>query len=186
MKRSLSRLWPKGRVDDWSEVHREAHRLGYRTTATMMYGHLERPEDVVEHFEHTRALFRTRRWPMGTPGFTAFVPWSFKRGNTPLSKRVKEEAGPNPYLRMIAMARIYLDNVHHVQASWFSEGKKTGEVALNFGGDDFGGTLFDENVMQEAGFYNRTTTDEIQAIIRDAGFTPAQRTTKYEVLHVFE
>ena len=87
---------------------------------------------------------------------------------------------------MIAMARIYLDNIQHVQASWFSEGKKTGEVALNFGGDDFGGTLFDENVMQEAGFYNRTSIDEIQAMIREAGFTPAQRTTKYEVLRVFE
>ncbi len=185
VKRSLSRLWPKGRVDDWSEVHREAHRLGYRTTATMMYGHLERPEDVVEHLEHTRSL-QDEALADGNEGFTAFIPWSFKRGSTPLSKRVKEEAGPNPYLRMIAMARIYLDNVQHVQASWFSEGKKTGEVALSFGGDDFGGTLFDENVMQEAGFYNRTTTDEIQAIIRDAGFTPAQRTTKYEVLHVFE
>ena len=93
MKRSLSRLWPKGRVDDWSEVHREAHRLGYRTTATMMYGHLERPEDVVEHFEHTRAR-QDEALADGNAGFTAFIPWSFKRGDTPLSKRVKEEAGP--------------------------------------------------------------------------------------------
>ena len=87
---------------------------------------------------------------------------------------------------MIALARIYLDNVSHIQASWFSEGKKTGEVALNFGADDFGGTLFDENVMQEAGFYNRTTTDDVKAMIKDAGFTPAQRTTKYETLQVFD
>ena len=185
VKRSLSRLWPKGRVQDWVDVHREAHKLGYRTTATMMYGHLEKPEDIIEHLEHTRSV-QDEALADGFPGFTAFIPWSYKRGNTPLAKRVKEESGPNPYLRMIAMARIYLDNIQHVQASWFSEGKKTGEVALNFGGDDFGGTLFDENVMQEAGFYNRTSIDEIQAMIRDAGFTPAQRTTKYEVLQVFE
>ena len=87
---------------------------------------------------------------------------------------------------MIALARIYLDNIQHIQASWFSEGKKTGEVALSFGGDDFGGTLFDENVMQEAGFFNRSSVDEIKAIIKDAGFTPAQRTTKYEILNVFK
>ncbi|MDA0987887.1 MAG: dehypoxanthine futalosine cyclase [Chloroflexi bacterium] len=185
VKRRLSRLWPKGRAEDWEEVHREAHRLGYRTTATMMYGHLEQPEDVIEHLERTRFL-QDEALVAGMEGFTAFVPWSYKRGNTPLAKRVKEESGPNPYLRMIAISRIYLDNIQHIQASWFSEGKKTGEVALSFGGDDFGGTLFDENVMQEAGFYNRTSTEETQSMIRDAGFTPAQRTTKYEILRVFE
>jgi len=185
VKRRLSRLWPKGRVNDWTDVHREAHKLGYRTTATMMYGHLEQPEDVIEHLEHTRSL-QDEALSNGYEGFTAFIPWSYKRGDTPLAKRVKVESGPNPYLRMIAMARIYLDNIQHIQASWFSEGKKTGEVALNFGGDDFGGTLFDENVMQEAGFYNRTSIEEIQSIIRDAGFIPAQRTTKYEILRVFD
>jgi cyclic dehypoxanthinyl futalosine synthase len=184
VRRRLSRLWPKGRVKDWVEVHREAHLQGYRTTATMMYGHVEQPEDVIEHLEHTRSL-QDEALAIGEAGFTAFIPWSYKRGDTPLAKRVKEESGPNPYLRMIAISRIYLDNIQHIQASWFSEGKKTGEVALHFGGDDFGGTLFDENVMQEAGFYNRTSTDEIQEMIREAGFTPAQRTTKYEILRVF-
>ena len=185
VKRRLSRIWPKGRVDEWEEVHREAHKLGYRTTATMMYGHLEQPENVVEHLDRTREL-QDEALQDGTEGFTAFIPWSYKRGDTPLAKRVKQESGPTPYLRMIALARIYLDNIKHIQASWFSEGKKTGEVALSFGGDDFGGTLFDENVMQEAGFYNRTSVDEIKAIIKDAGFTPAQRTTKYEILNVFK
>ena len=185
VKRKLSRLWPKGRVSEWEEVHREAHSLGYRTTATMMYGHLEEPEDVIEHLERTRDL-QDLALSEGNEGFTAFIPWSYKRGDTPLAKRVKQESGPTPYLRMIALARIYLDNIKHIQASWFSEGKKTGEVALNFGGDDFGGTLFDENVMQEAGFYNRTSIDEIKDIIRDAGFKPVQRTTKYEILQVFE
>ena len=180
VKHKISRLFPKGKVDDWTVVHREAHKLGYRTTATMMYGHLEEDEDIIEHLEHTRSLQDE------TGGFTAFIPWSFKKANTALDKRVKAEAGPNRYLRIMALARIYLDNFQHVQASWFSEGKKTGQVALHFGGDDFGGTLFDENVMQEAGFYNRTSVEEVVTLIREAGFIPAQRTTLYEVLRRFD
>ena len=176
VKHKISRLFPKGKVDDWTAVHREAHQLGYRTTATLMYGHLEEDEDIIEHLDHVRDLQDE------TGGFTAFIPWSYKSDNTALSQRVKALAGPNQYLRMIALCRIYLDNVQHIQASWFSEGKKTGQVALHFGGDDFGGTLFDENVMQEAGFYNRTTVEEIRNIIQDAGFAPVQRTTLYEVL----
>ena len=179
VKHKISRLFPKGKVDDWTVVHREAHLLGYRTTATMMYGHLEEDEDIIEHLDHVRSLQEE------TGGFTAFIPWSFKAANTALEKRVKRLAGPNPYLRMMAVSRIYLSNFPHVQASWFSEGKKTGQVALHFGGDDFGGTLFDENVMQEAGFYNRTTAEEVQDIIRDAGFTPVQRTTLYEIVRRF-
>jgi cyclic dehypoxanthinyl futalosine synthase len=179
VKQEISKLEPKGLTKDWIDVHRAAHRAGLRSTATMMYGHIETDEDIIEHLEVTRAL------QDDTGGFTAFIPWSYKRDNSPLSRRVKVEAGPNRYLRIIALSRIYLDNFQHVQASWFSEGKKTGVVALNFGGDDFGGTIFDENVMQEAGFYNRTTIDEIKSLIRDAGFTPAQRTTLYEIVQEF-
>ena len=180
VKYKVSRLWPKGKSADWVAVHREAHRQGLRSTATMMYGHLDNDEDIVEHFDVVRNLQDEHH------GFTAFVPWSFSKGNTALSRRVKEEAGPNRYLRIIAASRIYLDNFEHVQASWFSEGKKTGQVALHFGGDDFGGTLFDENVMLASGFYNRTTVDEIKTLIREAGFVPAQRTTMYEILEVFD
>jgi cyclic dehypoxanthinyl futalosine synthase len=180
VKHKISRLFPKGSVDQWTEVHHEAHKLGIHTTATMMYGHLEQDEDVIEHLDVIRALQDE------SPGFTAFIPWSFKKANTALDKRVAVEQGANRYLRMIALSRIYLDNFQHIQASWFSEGKKTGQVALHFGGDDFGGTLFDENVMQEAGFYNRTTVDEVITLIREAGFVPAQRTTLYEVLRRFE
>ena len=179
VKHKISRLFPKGKVDDWTGVHREAHLLGYRTTATMMYGHLDEDEDIIEHLEHVRALQDE------TGGFIAFIPWSYKAENTALQGRVKRLAGPNRYLRIMALSRIYLDNFQHVQASWFSEGKKTGQVALHFGGDDFGGTLFDENVMQEAGFYNRTSVEEVANIIHDAGFTPAERTTTYEILRTF-
>jgi cyclic dehypoxanthinyl futalosine synthase len=176
VKEKVSKLWPKATTADWIDVHRAAHEAGLRSTATMMYGHVESDGDIVDHLEVTRAL------QDDTAGFTAFIPWSYKRDNSPLSRKVAVEAGPNRYLRIVALSRIYLDNFAHIQASWFSEGKKTGVVALNFGGDDFGGTIFDENVMQEAGHYNRTTSDEIVALIRDAGFAPAQRTTLYEIV----
>ena len=179
VKHRLSRLFPKGKTADWLDVHREAHRLGIRSTATMMYGHLEQPQEIIDHLEVIRDLQDEYQ------GFTAFVHWSYKRQDNALASKVKYEAGPNPYLRIIAVARIFLDNFQHIQASWFSEGRKTGQVALHFGGDDFGGTLFEENVMQEAGWYRRTTVDEVVATIQEAGFTPAQRTTLYEVLRHF-
>jgi cyclic dehypoxanthinyl futalosine synthase len=180
VKPKLTKLYPKARSSDWLDVHREAHRAGLRSTATMMYGHIEEDGDVIGHLELTRELQDE------TGGFTAFIPWSYKRDNTALAGKVKHEAGPNRYLRIIALARLYLDNFQHIQASWFSEGKKTGVVALNFGGDDFGGTIFDEEVMRLAGHYNRTTVDEVKALIRDAGFTPAQRTTLYDVIRRFD
>jgi len=170
----------KGEPEDWLTVHREAHRLGWHSTATMMYGHVETPEDVLEHWNYIRDLHDE------TSGFTAFVPWSFKPTYTHLSKRVPVGAGATPYLRIIAASRLYLDNFPHVQASWFSEGKKTGQVALHFGADDFGGTLIEENVHAAAAFVNKTTTEETVAIIQEAGFVAAQRTTLYEVFHVYE
>ena len=146
----------------------------------MMYGHGETIPSRVEHFQRTRDL-QDRNG-----GFYAFVPWSFSPGGTPLGRKLKGlRANANDYLRIIASARLYFDNIDHVDASWFSEGKKTGQVALHFGADDFGGTLFDENVMQEAGHYVRTSVDEMRTMIREAGFVPAQRNTQYEVLEVF-
>jgi cyclic dehypoxanthinyl futalosine synthase len=169
----------KGMAASWLDVHREAHSLGFRSTATMMYGHVETEEDVVEHLDAIRALQDEHS------GFTAFVPWSFKPANTPLEKKFPHHAGPNKYLRVLAASRLYLDNFDHVQASWFSEGKKTGQVALHWGADDFGGTLFEENVHAAAGFVNQTTVEEIKILIREAGFRPAQRTTTYEILEYF-
>jgi cyclic dehypoxanthinyl futalosine synthase len=89
------------------------------------------------------------------------------------------------YLQMLAFARVYLDNIDHIQASWFSEGKKTGQIAVHFGADDFGGTIFEENVHAAANFVNKTNTQEVVNLIREAGFTPAQRSTTYETLRVF-
>ncbi|HEY6950783.1 MAG TPA: CofH family radical SAM protein, partial [Bacteroidota bacterium] len=170
----------KGTSADWLNVMREAHRIGYKSTATMMYGHLETNEDIIEHFESIRALQDE------SGGFTAFVPWSFKPGNTPLEKIIPHYATPTRYLQMIAMSRIYLDNFSHIQASWFSEGKKIGQVALHFGADDFGGTLLEENVHAAANFVNKTNIQECKDLISEAGFLPAQRTTLYEIVEVDE
>ncbi|MCL4708024.1 dehypoxanthine futalosine cyclase [bacterium] len=170
----------KGTSEDWLNVMREAHLLGYKTTATMMYGHLETDEDIVTHLESIRKLQDE------TGGFTAFIPWSFKPGNTPLEKIIPTYSTPTRYLQMIAFSRIYLDNFPHIQASWFSEGKKIGQIALHFGADDFGGTLVEENVHAAANFVNKTSTDEVIQLIREAGYVPAQRTTLYEILRVYE
>jgi cyclic dehypoxanthinyl futalosine synthase len=168
----------KGGPEAWLDVHRAAHQVGMRSTATMMYGHVESDAEIVEHFEYIRALQDE------THGFTAFVPWSYKRGNTPMEAKVPHVAGASRYLRVLAAARLYLDNFDHVQATWFSEGKKTGQIALQFGADDFGGTLYEENVHLATGHLAKTTVAEVETLIREAGYTPAQRTTLYEIVRV--
>jgi cyclic dehypoxanthinyl futalosine synthase len=176
-ERVRQRIEPKkGGPGAWLEVHREAHRRGFKSTATMMYGHVEGPDDLLDHFDAIRELQDL------FGGFTAFVPWSFKPGNTLLEKWIKQYKGPNTYLRMLAAARLYLDNFPHVQASWFSEGKRAGQIALHFGADDWGGTLFEENVHRAADYVNTITVEEIVTSIREAGFTPVQRTTTYEII----
>jgi dehypoxanthine futalosine cyclase len=176
-ERVRTRIAPKkGGPGAWLDVHREAHRRGFKSTATMMYGHVEQPDDILDHLDAVREL------QDAFAGFTAFVPWSFKPGNTLLEKWIKQYQGPNMYLRMLAVARLYLDNVDHVQASWFSEGKRAGQIALHFGADDWGGTLFEENVHRAADYVNTITVDEIATLIREVGFTPVQRTTEYELI----
>jgi cyclic dehypoxanthinyl futalosine synthase len=179
-ERVRKRIEPKkGGPKAWLDVHREAHRRGFNSTATMMYGHVEEVEDLLDHFDVIRELQDEHR------GFTAFVPWSFKPGNTLLEKWIKQYKGPNMYLRMLAASRLYLDNFPHIQASWFSEGKRAGQIALHFGADDWGGTLFEENVHKAADYVNTVSVDEIITLIREAGFTPAQRTTNYEILRTY-
>ena len=175
------RISPKKQsATEWLEIHRAAHRQGLRTTGTMMYGHAEQAPDIIEHLECLRSI------QQDTGGFTAFIPWSYKPGNTPMQGQFPEYPGPTSYLRVLAVSRIYLDNFEHVQASWFSDGKKAGQVALNFGCDDFGGTLIEENVLYEADHDVSTTTEETIAIIREAGFTPARRKTPlYDVVETY-
>ncbi|MCZ6777256.1 MAG: dehypoxanthine futalosine cyclase [Ignavibacteria bacterium] len=178
VKKKISHL--KGTSADWVNVMREAHKIGYKSTATMMYGHLEKDEDIIEHLEVIRQLQDEHH------GFTAFVPWSFKPGNTPLEKIIPHYATSTRYMQIIALSRIYLDNFPRIQASWFSEGKKAGQIALHFGADDFGGTLLEENVHAAANFVNKTNTEECIQLIHGAGFAAAQRTTLYDIMKVFE
>ncbi len=166
--------------DTWLDIMRTAHRVGLKTSATMTYGHRESPEHIIEH------LMRLRRLQDETGGFYAFIPWSFKPGHSPLRRLVGEEELPSLYVRVIAAARLVLDNVPHIQASWFGEGWRAGQLALHAGADDFGGLLQEEHVLQQAKHGVATSLEALLTTIRDAGFTPVQRTTAYDILRRFD
>ncbi len=166
-------------VDDWLAVMETAHTLGIPTTATMMYGHLETPEEIIEHLDRLRILQDK------TKGFTAFIAWDFKSENTALGRKMQTRYSAEKYLRIVAIARLYLDNFPNIQASWSSQGKDIGQLSLFFGANDLGSLLFEENVMRLAGHRLTAQRDEIVALIKDAGFTPVQRTTFYDTLRVF-
>jgi cyclic dehypoxanthinyl futalosine synthase len=161
---------------DWLAVMEEAHRLGMRTTATMMFGSSEAPQDIVEH------LFVIRDLQAKTGGFTAFIPWTYQPGNTELGG---ETASGVAYLRVLALSRIILDNVDNIQASWVTQGAMMAQVALRFGANDLGGTMLEENVVAAAGCDFRLSIEEIIGIARGAGFTPAKRNTLYEILEEY-
>jgi len=161
---------------EWMEVMETAHELGLKTTATMVFGHIETLAERALH------LVRLRELQDRTGGFTAFIPWSFQPANTELGGSA---ATGVDYLKTLAVARLMLDNVPHIQVSWVTQGAKLAQVALSFGADDFGGTMLEENVVRAAGVTNRITTDEIVHCIKDAGFTPARRNTLYETLEVY-
>ena len=163
-------------ADQWMKVTREAHGIGFKTTATMMFGHAEEDEDIIEHFEKFRNLQDE------TGGFLAFIPWTFKPKNTFLERKIPHEIGGERYLKVLAVSRLYLDNFVHIQGSWFTQGKKMGTISLHFGASDLGGTLYDENVLACAENKLRATIDELVHMIRSAGFNPAQRDTFYDII----
>jgi len=160
-------------TEDWLKVHRTAHRLGMRTTATMMFGCGETLEHRVNHFQRIYDLQNE------TGGFTAFIPWTFQPGNTALGGRGWDEATSVEYLKTLAISRIFLDNFENVQASWVTQGLKVLQLGLRFGGNDVGSVMLEENVVKAAGTSNCTTEEELRRIIRDAGFRPARRDTLY-------
>lgn len=163
--------------EKWIEVMRCAHRLGLRGTATMMFGHIETLPERIEHFERIRQLQDE------TGGFTAFICWSFQPINTRLGEKLSfKKAGGFDYLRTLAAARIYLDNIKNFQASWVTMGGKVGQLALLFGANDMGGTMIEENVVSAAGARYCMSIEEIEYLIREAGFIPRRRTTQYEIL----
>jgi cyclic dehypoxanthinyl futalosine synthase len=161
---------------EWAAVMREAHKLGMPTTATMMFGVSERPEDIVEH------LFRIRELQPEQGGFTAFIPWSYQPGNTALGG---EQAGGVEYLKVLALSRMVLDNVENIQASWVTQGARMAQIALFFGANDLGGTMLEENVVAAAGVDFRMDQEEIIDLAKSAGFQPVRRTTVYDVLETY-
>jgi len=201
----------------WLKVMEEAHRLGMKTTATMMFGSIEKVEDIIVHLDAVRNL-QDR-----TGGFTAFIPWSFQPGNTALAKSLERRAKTGKqraqsrerraesiefrdqnlaldswhlahkihpataveYLKILALSRIYLDNIKNIQASWVTQGLKLAQVALRFGANDFGSTMLEENVIASTGVSYRVSKEDIIKAIRDTGFNPAQRNTQYKILQYF-
>ena len=173
---SPKKMGPNG----WIDFHHTAHKLGYRTTATMMYGHLETPQDIVNHLDTLR-IHQDR-----VAGFTCFIPWSYKRARTALRRTVKHWAGADAYFRILATARLYLDNFDHIGASWFGEGKEIGMESLHYGADDFGGTIMEENVHRATEWINKTDHNGMLQMIRQAGFEPVQRDTFYNIIRTYE
>src|ERR1700745_1980945 len=166
----------KCRTQDWVSVHRTAHQLGMRTTATMMFGVGETFDQRVNHFEVVRRLQEE------TGGSTAFIPWSYQPKHTALGGRGWDEATSVEYLKVLAISRLYLDNIENVQASWVTQGLKVLELGLHFGGNDVGSVMLEENVVRAAGTSNCTTEEELRRIIRDARFKPVQRDTLYRTM----
>jgi cyclic dehypoxanthinyl futalosine synthase len=174
VRHRISRL--KCSTQEWIDVHLEAHRLGMRTTATMMFGCGETVEQRVNHLDVVRRIQEE------TGGFTAFIPWTFQRENTSLGRSIKEEATAVEYLKTLAISRLYLENIENVQSSWVTQGLKTCQVGLRFGGNDVGSIMIEENVVSSAGAHHRASEEELRRIIRDAGFVPRQRDTLYRTL----
>ena len=161
-------------ADEWIRVMEEAHTLGMRTTATMMFGHVETMAERLEHLQRLRDL-QDR-----TGGFTAFIPWPFQPDNTALAQAGSmEKTTGYGYLRMLALSRIFLDNFQNIQASWVTQGPKIAQVSLFFGANDFGSTMIEENVVAAAGVHFRLSEEEIRRLVSDAGFEPRQRLMDY-------
>jgi cyclic dehypoxanthinyl futalosine synthase len=165
----------------WLEIHKAAHEIGMKTTATMMFGTVETLEEIVEHWEMIRRLQDE------TGGFRAFIMWSFQPYNTALYKEgiVKHKASSNRYLRYLAVARLFLDNFKNIQSSWVTQGSYIGQMALLYGANDLGSTMMEENVVRSAGAQNRMNQEEMIRLIKDIGEIPAKRNTAYEILEIF-
>ncbi len=171
VRHRISRL--KCGVQEWIDVHRTCHELGLNTTATMMFGTGETIEQRMNHFDIVREI------QQDTGGFTAFIPWAFQREHTSLGRFVKEEATAVEYLKMLALSRLYFEDIPNIQSSWVTPGLKTCQIGLRFGGNDVGSVMIEENVVSAAGTHHSATEEELRRMIRNAGFIPKQRDSLY-------
>jgi cyclic dehypoxanthinyl futalosine synthase len=167
----------KCNADKWLDVMEQAHNLGLKTTATMMFGHIEKKEHIIEHMERLRQLQDKNK------GFTAFIPWTFQPSNTKLESKTATSA---EYLRVLAISRIFLDNFENIQASWVTQGSKIAQTALFFGANDLGSTMIEENVVKAANVDFRLPMDEMIRLVQTAGFEAWQRDCFYNRIKKFD
>jgi cyclic dehypoxanthinyl futalosine synthase len=171
------RVSTKCSTQEWLDVMRAVHKVGLRSTATMMFGIGDKVEHRVRHLQRIRDLQDE------TGGFTAFISWTFQRENTALGRKIKEEPTGIDYLKMVAVSRLFLDNIQHIQSSWLTQGLRTGQTALRFGADDMGSIMIEENVVSAAGADTQANEKELRYQISEAGFIPQQRDILYEYVY---
>ena len=160
-------------AENWLKVAETGHRLGIQGSATMMFGHVETLEDRVTHLNLVRELQDK------TKGFFAFIPWTYVPGNSPMGG---EQVGGHDYLKTLAISRIFMDNFQNIQVSWLTQGSKAAQIALQFGGNDLGSTLLEENVVRSTGVPNQTNVEELHRMIQEWGYIPRQRDTFYNTI----
>lgn len=165
--------------DGWIDFMRVAHEVGLKSTATMVFGHIETLEERILH------LNRIRQLQDETNGFRAFICWTLSPDHTPRMSQF-QPAGGMDYLKTLAISRLFLDNMANIQTGWLTEGLKMGQVALSFGANDMGGTLFEDKVLEPTGIQVRTSPDDLIRLIKEAGFIPALRDTNYNIVKVYE
>jgi cyclic dehypoxanthinyl futalosine synthase len=167
-------------AERWIEIMEKAHNTGMKTTATMMFGHVEEEDDIIEH------LFRIRDLQKETAGFTAFIPWTFQPERTELHSIVRERVPPLRYLQILAISRIVLHNIRNIQASWLTQGFDIAKLALYFGANDFGGTMLEENVVRATGkFIKPARVEDIVRAVRSVNRKVAQRRTDYKIIKYY-
>ncbi|HLA12532.1 MAG TPA: cyclic dehypoxanthinyl futalosine synthase [Pyrinomonadaceae bacterium] len=171
------RVATKCTTDEWLAVMRAVHRVGLRSTATMMFGIGDTAIHRVRHLQRIRDLQDE------TGGFTAFIPWTFQRENTALGRKITYELTGVDYLKMLSVSRLFLDNIENIQSSWLTQGLKLGQVALRFGANDMGSVMIEENVVSAAGAHNTADERMLRYLIREAGFKPQQRDILYRPVH---
>ena len=170
-------------TDEWLEVHKTAHRLGMKTTATMMFGHIEEPKHIIEHLSNVRDL-QDNSLKEGRGYFTAFIPWTFQKGGTKLDHL--ETATSVYYLKVLSLSRIFLDNFENIQSSHITQTMKIGQIGLHFGANDLGSTMIEENVVASTGWkVSAPKPEKMAEIIKEAGFIPAQRDTYYNIVRYY-
>lgn len=182
-----ARVSTKCNTQEWLDVMRAVHKVGLISTATMMFGIGDRIEHRVRHLERIRQVqdeaLTNKTIDPNYGEFTAFIPWTFQRENTALGRKITEEPTGIDYLQMLAVSRLFLDNIQHIQASWLTQGLKLGQTSLRFGADDMGSIMIEENVVSAAGADNEANERDLRYQIREAGFVPQQRDILYNCIY---